>query len=343
MKSKQSNRQPVRAHAKGRREIFRLEPSLIHTEQGWNERRQFNGIESLARSMHQNGQQSPVHIRRGTTGHPFLLVAGERRWRAANHIRQHFDPGFLLNCTLEPPHTKPIDRLFTQLEENSGVPFTMLEKGRLYARARAAGASQTEIAARTQETKQAVSQALKLVDFGAPKLLRMVELNQISATLASSIIAQAADHARQLSLASAALDAAAASGKGHATPKHLPKPAPTPPIHPSSAAPSAGAPVGESDPAGTGGMPAGEDPAAIRRIKASPSTNRDGSAAGPGSGGFSPPDKQLAKIDKLLDDLAAKSLGHPDRIITTEIVLRFIHNECPAKTLKDYLIGFPAP
>ena len=72
-------------------------------------------------------------------------------------------------------------------------------------------------------------------------------------------------------------------------------------------------------------------------IKAAPSTNRDG-GSGPG-GGFAPPDKQLAAIEKILEDLADKGKGIEDRVTTADIIVGIIKAERPASDLKSYLLG----
>lgn len=205
-------------------DVYYFDPSTINISKGWNRRGKFTGIEELGRSMHANGQKQAGIVRKMPDG-TIELVAGERRLRASLWIRKHLDPEWLFAARSEDRNSTPIDRLFTQLEENSGVPFTLLEKARLYADARELGATQPEIAARSQTTKQAVSQALLLIDYGAPDLLCMVEQETISATMARTIIERHRDdHEAQMEEARQALAAAQEQGKSTATPKHLPAP-----------------------------------------------------------------------------------------------------------------------
>jgi hypothetical protein len=495
----------------GRHENFRLDPVLMRPD-GGNERSAFHGIEDLAIDLLLNGQQHPITVRRGESGE-ILVVYGERRWRAGIYIRtvlvSHEDQSiaekarsFLLVCRSEPPHTKPVDRLFGQLSENSGHSFSLLEKGRVYAHIMKEDPSLTEadLARRSQTSRQAVNQALTLIRFGAPGLLRLVEQEKISPTTAGEIIGRHKyNPVAQVAAAEEAIAVAASLGKDKATPKHLPKadkPArkgiaftlhrrekqepteygifndpstfsasgipkswhlislelrlaryekqwcagfniqakgeglgspchllnlldPTPAnekqawwkvfyhathaldqkfpemisslrasfrdaldaeypdteLDTDDTAPwseddedlpetSDSSPAAEDD--GPELFPIGEsygddsddeaeadsspvtvvddtrpsapDPGAMERIKSATSTNRDGTTSGPGnSGGFSAPDKQLEKIEKLLDDLDAKGIGQEDRITTTELVLRVIRNESPITDLRKHL------
>lgn len=220
---------------KGRSETFRLDPLSMRPD-GGNERSEFQGIEDLAMDLLLNGQQHPITVRRGDAGE-ILVVYGERRWRAGIHIRTTLtldqDPSiaakaadFLLVCRSEPPHTKPIDRLFGQLSENSGHSFSLLEKARLYHRIMEADPSITEaeLARRSQSTRQAVNQAVSLVRFGAPDLLRLVEQSKLSASTAVEIIGRHKDNwTAQVEAAKIAIEVAQSLGKDKATPKHLPE------------------------------------------------------------------------------------------------------------------------
>lgn len=229
--------QRLNAITSGRSENFKIDPFIIRPEPGWNARTTFEGIPELAESLLANDQSDPITIRRDADSN-ILITDGERRWRAAIHIRttiakdsehplQEKASTFLLRCQSEPQNVKPIDRLFRQLEANSGQPFTLLEKARLYQRILTEDASLTEaeLARRSQTTRQAVNQALNLVRFGAPKLLRFVEQDKISGSLANRIISEHKDdHPAQELAAAEAIETAAAAGKTHASPKHLPKP-----------------------------------------------------------------------------------------------------------------------
>lgn len=315
----------LNALTSGRSEFFKLDPRIIRPEPGWNERTTFLGIPALALSMLENGQTDAITVRRDPEGH-ILIVTGERRWRAAIHIITHHDPAWLISAKSEPPHTTLRNRLFRLLEENSGHEFGLLEKARIYQRLIAADDSLTEaeIARRAQTSRQSVNQALTIIRFASPALLDLITTKKISATAAGEIIRQhKQDHAAQDSLATAALDHALTRGRSNATPKDF-----SPAEH--SATPTTTT-VKSLAPA---------DPSAHQRLVDAPSTHRDGSSAssGPGSG-FAPPDKRLAALDTILDDLAENHDYHEPRFETAEIIRDFLHNERSAKDIKAHLLG----
>jgi|GEM_PF-4387382 len=211
--------------ASGRSEAFKVCPLKIRPVEGFNGRRKYEGIPELAADMLENGQSDPITIRRDTAGR-LLIVTGERRWRASIYIIRVLGiTDWLIKCQLEAPGSKPIDRIFRLLSENSGHPFTLLEKGYLYERALREEPTLNEaaLARRSQTSRQAVNQALLIVRNGAPELLCMAEQDKLSATLAKEIILRHKhNHQLQVRDAEAALDAAKEQGKDAATPKHLP-------------------------------------------------------------------------------------------------------------------------
>jgi hypothetical protein len=49
--------------------------------------------------------------------------------------------------------------------------------------------------------------------------------------------------------------------------------------------------------------------------------------------------KALEKIEKVLEDLAAKGTGIEDRVTTADILCGVLRNERPASDLRNYLTG----
>ncbi len=214
--------------ATGRKDMLRFRPASIRVTEGWNERTEFHGIPELGRSMYENGQIQPILIHKDEDDQP-ALIDGERRLRGGLWIVENLDPDWEILAVPGNPKATELERLFLQVEGNSGHQFTLLEKARIYKRARDLGASQQDIADHCQTTKQAVSRALMLVEKGAPDLLSLVEQGKISGTVAGKIIDKFPDdHDGQLEEAKLALAAAAGSGKERATSKHLTKAAKIP-------------------------------------------------------------------------------------------------------------------
>lgn len=317
---------------------FKIDPTTIIVEDGFNQRHDFGDLDSLGNDILENGLAQDLIVRvSGTSKDKVYLVDGERRLRAIlKKIKAGHDIPFV-TCKSEGAFVKPVDRFFCQLSANTGKPFSLAEKGRVYLRILTENEDLTaaEIARRSQTTKQAVSNALKLVRKGSSDLLALVDAGSLAATTALHIIDQAETPETQATIATTALEQAKESGKDHITPKDLPKkdsenesPAPEDTPDPGKEE--------EEDPT----TPSPPDPGAIERLKNAPETNRDGSTVGPGnnSSGFTKPDKQVLKIEKMLDELNPDSCL-AERRTSFEIILRFINGETDLKRLKSHLKG----
>ncbi len=351
--------------ALGTAEVFKLDPRIIRREPGFNPRYDFGEIQILAEDILENGVLEALKVRKDGTS--IFLVNGDRRLTAIELlIRNNLwpedpaNPGLPMPvpCTSEGKGIKPVDRLFMMLSLNTGKPFTLLEKGFAYQHilAQCPDINASEIARRSGETKQAVSNALQLVTHASPNLIGHVKNNDLSATTALEIIKEHKDHATQDAYLADLIAIAKANGRNHATPKDLPSRKPgtdSPPAAPSSspADPTAGAfiadptdedpdPSDPSDPSDSSdssdSSPAPPDPSAYDRLKSAPSSNRDGSSGGPG-GGYAPPDKRLKNIEEMLDELYEDQC-HPERWSTVEIVLDYLTGNHTISTLKKHLL-----
>ncbi len=351
------NQTGYKAHCIQRGETFSVAFSALRIKPGFNKRKLFNGIPELAERIHSNGfnKQTPLIVEWHPTDKVFDVIHGERRTRACEHlVNKGLDPGPIW-CMSETKGKDPIQQLFDQVLTNSGEPFTLLEKGDTYLDIQTQDPSTTgaEISRRVGETKQAVSNALRLAKQASNTLRLAIESGKLAATTALKIVETAGpDHLAQDQLLSEAIALASASGKSHATPKDLPATKttdtkdtasadtfiapPEDPSAPSDPPEETSSPNPQSQISNTSSL-APADPGAIERIKGASSTNRDGST-GPGNG-FEPPDKRLKSIETILDTLDKKGQGDEDRITTTEIVLGYINNERTAADLKAHLLG----
>jgi hypothetical protein len=224
----------LKAIAVGTAEVFKLDPRIIEREPGFNKRYDFGNITILAEDILANGVLEALKVRK--EGPHIYLVNGDRRLTA---IRTLLDEGLWpedpanqgfpmpVPCTSEGRAVKPIDRIFMMLSLNTGKPFTMLEKAYAYQDILAQNPkiNASEIARRSGETKQAVSNALQLVTHGSERLLTAVRCDEISATAALEIIKSTKDHPEQDAALTAALTTATSKGRNHITPKDIePKP-----------------------------------------------------------------------------------------------------------------------
>ena len=356
--------------AQGTAEVFKLDPRIIRRETGFNPRYDFGEIQILAEDILENGVLEALKVRKDGTS--IFLVNGDRRLTAVETlIRNNLwpedpaNPGLPMPvpCTSEGKGIRPVDRLFMMLSLNTGKPFTLLEKGLAYQNilAQCPDINASEIARRSGETKQAVSNALQLVTHGSTTLIAHVKNDDLSATTALEIIKEHKDHTAQDSYLADILAIAKANGRNHATPKDLPPKQPDPAPQPAASPdPTANAFIADptdnddddedddadpsdpsdesasSDSSTTPSSSTPPDPAAYERLKAAPSSNRDGTSGGPGSG-FAAPDKRLKNIEELLDELYEDEC-HPERWSTVEIVLDYLTGNHTIATLKKHLL-----
>ena len=219
----------------GTAEVFKLDPRFIQRDPGFNTRYDFGDISILAEDILENGVLEALKVRK--EGNTIFLVNGDRRLTAIKQLISNGlwpadpkNPGHPLPvpCTSEGRDVKPLDRLFMMLSLNTGKPFNLLEKGFAYRKILddSPDINASEIARRSGETKQAVSNALQIVTLASPALIQHIKDEHLSASTALDIIKVHSDHAAQDAGAAAAIAAAKEHGRDRATPKDLPaKPA----------------------------------------------------------------------------------------------------------------------
>lgn len=216
----------------GTAEVFKLDPRYLTRAQGFNTRYDFGDITALAADIEANGILEALKVRKD--GQQVFIVNGDRRLTAIDLLIKEnrwpedpARPGFPMPvpCTSEGKGVSPTDRLFMMLSLNTGKPFNLLEKGYAYCRILDDETSLTasEVARRTGETKQAVSNAVTLIRKASPNLIELIKRGTIAASTASDITKIHSDHSDQDAAAADAIATASASGRNHATPKDIAK------------------------------------------------------------------------------------------------------------------------
>lgn len=238
MKSKTASApaRPLQDIASGRKDCYCIEPTLIQSEEGFNERKDYGDLKALAADIEANGLLQPLRIHKEKGSENIFLIDGHRRHAAITTIlipegRWPKDPKnpkkhAAVDCISAKPGTDEIDRLFMQLSMNSGKPLTFLEEAGLYQRILASDSTlkPADIARRASKTKQAISDSLRLVNEGSKEILAAVQKSTIAATTALQIIKQTnGDHTAQNTLLKTAQENAAQNNATHITPKHLPE------------------------------------------------------------------------------------------------------------------------
>lgn len=343
-----------------RSDLYFLTHETILVEEGWNSRTTFTGIPELAADIAANGLLQPIRVRNHDS--VIFLVDGERRHRAIGYaIEQGLLPkDYQIPITLEKA-ANVSDRLFVQLSANTGVPFTLIEKARLYARLRELGVAIQEIAKRSQASKQSVYQALNIIDKASPHLIALIDQEKISATFALDIVTKHPDHAEQDTIADAALAAATQSGQTKATAKNAPKPTPDP-SNPSDDSPTSDPNTTEEEEEEEEGEEDDDEPpttvettgsrkdtvnpppnpSAYEGLVNAPSTHKDGSSASSGPSKYTTPDKKLDNLDAHLDKFTYE--GDPalepistQRLNTIETIIDYLKGDCDLKAITKHL------
>ncbi len=221
----------LKSIASGTAEVFKLDPRHITREPHFNNRYDFGDLQLLADDIEANGVLESLKVRKeGTT---VYLVNGDRRLSAIELLIRDDrwpadpkNPGYPMPvpCTSEGVGVKPLDRIFLQLSLNTGKPFTLLEKGLAYRDILklAPEICASEIARRSGETKQAVSNALTLANDASAGLIEHIMAGTMAASTALEIVKAHDTHLAQDEAAAAALKSAADNGHQRATPKDLP-------------------------------------------------------------------------------------------------------------------------
>ena len=166
-------------------EVALLEPNPFQTREIFDKER----LRELARSLEANGFVQPIAVRQ--VGDRFQIIAGERRWRAAQ----------LLGLRKIPAVVRPLDdgqlmqaALIENLQRENLNP---MEEARAYSRlANQFGLTQEEVARRTGKERSTVTNFLRLLKLSDP-VQQMVKGGKLSMGHARALLALEDPQAQQ--------------------------------------------------------------------------------------------------------------------------------------------------
>ncbi len=187
----------VAAEPAGER-VLRVAVERIHQSR-WQPRQRFaaDAIEELAQSIREKGVLQPLTVRR--TGETFELIAGERRWRAAQAAGLKDVPVLVMEATdqqaLEMALVENLQREDLNVMEEAEGYRLLAEQFTL---------TQEQIAARVGKARATVANALRLLELAEP-VRRMVAANQLSPGHAKVLLGLEIPHEQEL-LAGRVLD-----------------------------------------------------------------------------------------------------------------------------------------
>jgi ParB family transcriptional regulator, chromosome partitioning protein len=157
-----------------------------------NPRKYFDeaALEELAASIASRGVIQPIIVRPHPQGDGYQLVAGERRWRAAQKARLHEIPALVRNLS---------DRevmALALIENLQREDLNPVEEGRAYHRlAEEEGMIQVDIAKMVEKSRSHVANMMRLVTLPDP-VLDLIEAGKLSMGHARALIGR--DDAREL-------------------------------------------------------------------------------------------------------------------------------------------------
>jgi len=159
-------------------EVSKIRPNRKQPRQSFDDA----AIDELARSLRSTGVLQPVIVRPAENGQ-FELVAGERRWRAAQRAGIHRIPAVIRDV--------PDERLLelALIENVQREELNAIEEAEAYRiLANDLGLTQQEIAERVGKQRTSIANAIRLLSL-PPKVQQMVRGKQISMGHARALLA----------------------------------------------------------------------------------------------------------------------------------------------------------
>lgn len=208
--------------AKGRIDIYRMDPHDLHVKDDWNSRTvNFDPTDpddaALAASIAEVGVKQPltVFFENGTT----YISDGHRRHGATMHAIQVLGAEIKsIPVQTEERYSSEADRIFSQIVRNSGKPLQPIEMARVFKKLLGHGWSIADIAKKSGIAHGWVSQLLELQASGQD-VQELVTTGRVSASLAIETLRHDGDKAGEV--LAKAVETAAAQGRARATKKHL--------------------------------------------------------------------------------------------------------------------------
>ena len=208
--------------AKGRSDIFHIDPRDIRQKEGWNSRSADDPdnkehVESLALSIAEIGVQEPLTVFR--EGGVIYVSDGHCRLAAALLAIQRGAEIKSVPVKTEGRGASEVDFVLSQITRNSGKPLTPFEQGHVYKRLLGYGWLVGDIAKRAGKSDSHVNACLDLQ--GAPQQIRnLVASGAVAPSLAMKVMKGRTPEEATTTLNNA-VDTAHQQGQSRATARHI--------------------------------------------------------------------------------------------------------------------------
>lgn len=213
----------LKSISEGSADLFKIDPRKLTIRKDWNAR-DFNDadnkqhVEDLALSIAEKGVITPIRVI--WEDNKAYIVNGECRWRACMLLIHRGTDVKTVPVISDDRYANDADRLFTQFLENTGKPFSDLERARNFKRLLDLGWKQEDIAKRSGKTQGWVSQTLALLT--APVAVqKMITEKQVSPSLAMQVVREEGSAAEKV--LKNGLEAAKAEGGSRVQGQHVGK------------------------------------------------------------------------------------------------------------------------
>lgn len=170
-----------------RKDVLQLPLYMIEVEEGFNPRKDYGDIDSLAKSIAENGMKNPMRGYKLPEG-KYLLTDGHRRLRASQQNQdKNPDVEILVPFIIDKDEKSPEQRVIDVLVCNDGKKLNPIEEAEVINRLVNFGMSEKDIAKKTGLTTVYISN-LKLLYNAPTKVKNHITSNMVSATLAMAVL-----------------------------------------------------------------------------------------------------------------------------------------------------------
>lgn len=158
-----ANKDIIRENSKRGEEVVKIQISKVKVREGFNVRTDYGDIESLAKSILENGQVVPARVDAMADG-TFLLTDGHRRFRALQYIVEMGNDEPLLKAIVNASRTTEEERILQMFVTQDNKPLTQLEVCELIKRLINLGHDQTSVAKKIGKSIAYVSTMLSVAN-----------------------------------------------------------------------------------------------------------------------------------------------------------------------------------
>lgn len=209
--------------SEGRSDLLKIDPRKLHIKSGWNTRDMnspdnIEHVDMLAKSIAEVGVKVPLKAY-WEDGKAWVTSGHCRHAAAIRAIEVYKADLKTVPVQIEDRYGNEADRLFGQIVDNQGKPFTSLEQAKVFKKLIDLGWQQNDIAKKAGITASRVSQILDLLTM--PEGVKaMVIAGNVSPTMAMQTVKEQGATAAETAL-KAGLEAAKAEGKTKVKPSHM--------------------------------------------------------------------------------------------------------------------------